>query len=87
MGVRRELPAEPGICVGVCYKDMVPKLDGQFLFGDYETTLGYIKEANSYTAKSTVPLYTIWILSESVEDLITLVERDLHKDACLSQAS
>jgi len=87
IGMKREIPAEPGICVGVSYKDMVPKLDGQFLFGDYETTLGYIKKANSSTAKSEVPLYAIWILSENVEDLIALVERDLHKDTCLSQAS
>jgi Resolvase, N terminal domain len=87
LGLKREIPADPGICTGVCYKDMVPKLDGQFLFGDYDTTLGYITKAISSTAKSTAPLHAIWILSESVEGLIALVERDLHRQACLSHAS
>ena len=84
MGIRREIPAEPGVCVGVCYRDMVPKLDGQYLFRDYETTLEYIKKAISNTVKSEAPLYAIWILSETVESLTALVARYLGGDDCLS---
>jgi hypothetical protein len=87
MGLRRETPAEPGVYTGLCYRDMVPKLDGQYLFRDYETTLEYINIANSSTTKSEAPLYAIWILSETVESLTALVERYLEGDACLSQAS
>jgi hypothetical protein len=85
MGIKREVPADPGICTGVCYRDMVPKLDGQYLFRDYETTLAYIKEAIRNTTKSEAPLYAIWILSETVESLTALVEWHLGRD--LSQAS
>jgi hypothetical protein len=87
MGIKREVPSERGICVGVCYRDIIPKLDGKYLFRDYETTLKYIKKASSNTAKSKAPLYAIWILSENVESLTGLVEGHLGDDNCLSQAS
>jgi len=77
MGIKREIPADPGVCVGVCYRDLVPKLDGKYLFRDYETTLEYIKKASSNTTKSQAPLYALWILSETVESLTALVERYL----------
>ncbi|MEO8956132.1 MAG: hypothetical protein ABI396_13360, partial [Ktedonobacteraceae bacterium] len=87
MGIKREIPAEPGVHVGICYRDMVPNLDGKYLFRDYETTLEYIKKANSNTAKSEAPLYALWILSETVESLTGLVERYLGGEDCLSHAS
>jgi hypothetical protein len=61
------------ICTGVCYRDMVPNLDGQYLFRDYETTLAYIKEAIRNTTKSEAPLYALWILSENVAGLNDLL--------------
>jgi hypothetical protein len=87
IGVRREIPADRGICVSVCYKDLAPKLDGKYLFRDYETTLEYIKKAASNTAKSEAPLYALWIFSETVESLTGLVQRYLRIEDCLSQAS
>ncbi len=88
MGIRREIPAEPGVCVGVCYRDMVPKLDGQYLFRDYDTTLEYIKEAGSKTAKSEAPLYAFWVLPDTVAGLNDLlVQWHLEGEDCLSQAS
>jgi hypothetical protein len=88
MGIKREVPADPGICTGVCYRDMVPKLDGQYLFRDYETTLAYIKEAIRNTTKSEAPLYAFWVLSENVAGLNDLlVQWHLGGQACLSQAS
>jgi hypothetical protein len=85
--IKREVPAEVGVCVGVCYRDMVPNLDGQYLFRDYDTTLEYIKEAIRHTVKSEAPLYAFWVLSETVENLAGLVERYLGGEDCLSQAS
>ncbi len=61
----------------VCYSDLAPKLDGQYLFRDYETTLRYIREADSNTSRKDAPLYALWILSEHVEDLIGLIEQHL----------
>lgn len=87
MGIKREVPADPGICTGVCYRDMVPKLDGKYLFRDYETTLAYIQEAIGNTTKSEAPLYALWIISEKVGSLTALVERYLGGEDCLSQAS
>jgi hypothetical protein len=87
MAVRREIPADRGICMSVCYKDLTPKLDGKYLFRDEETTLEYIKKAASNTAKSEAPLYALWIFSETVESLIGLVQRYLGIEDCLSQAS
>lgn len=62
----------------VCYKDFMPKLDGRYLFRDYETTLHYIKIACDNTAREKAPLYALWILSEKVEDLVNLFEGDLN---------
>jgi len=74
MGIKREVVAEPGVYVGVCYRDLVPKLDGKYLFRDYETTLEYIKKASSNTVKSEAPLYAFWIFSETVESLTSLLK-------------
>jgi hypothetical protein len=87
MGIRREIPAEPGVCVGVCYRDLAPNLDGNYLFRDYDITLEYIKQANRNTAKSEAPLYALWLLSATVEDLADLVQWHFEGDNCLSQAS
>jgi hypothetical protein len=86
-GIRREVIAEPGVCVSMCYRDLMPRLDGQYLFRDLETTMEYIRKASDNTAKSDAPLYAFWILPETVEDLIGLVEGDFSRQACLSHAS
>ncbi len=59
----------------------MPKLDGQYLFRDYETTLQYVKIAVDNTAREIAPLYALWLLSEKVEDLASLLERDLNMTA------
>lgn len=88
MQVRREIPSDYGICMGMCYRDLVPGLNGQYLFRDYETTLAYIKEAIRNTAKSEAPLYALWILAENVAGLNDLlVQWHLGGEDCLSQAS
>jgi DNA invertase Pin-like site-specific DNA recombinase len=64
-----------------CYLDFMPKLDGQYLFRDYETTLHYVKIACDNTAREQAPLYALWLLSEKVEDLTSLLEGDLNMSA------
>jgi DNA invertase Pin-like site-specific DNA recombinase len=64
-----------------CFKDFMPKLDGHYLFRDYETTLEYVKIACNNTARREAPLYALWLLSEKVEDLADLLERDLNMTA------
>jgi hypothetical protein len=78
MQVKREIPSNDNLCSRVCYSDLVPKLDGQYLFRDFETTLEYIKTADSNTSRSDAPLYALWLLSESVEDLFVLIEQHLN---------
>ncbi len=80
MHVRRETPSIDGLCPTMCYRDLVPGLDGQYLFRDFETTLGVIKTADSNTSRSAAPLYALWILSENVGDLIELVGWNLDGD-------
>jgi hypothetical protein len=86
-GISREVIAEPGVCIGVCYRDLAPKLDDKYLFRDFETTMEYIRKASDNTSKSDAPLYAFWILPETVEELIGLVEGDFSRQACLSHAS
>ena len=64
-----------------CFLDFMPKLDGQYLFRDYETTLQYVKIACDNTARVEAPLYALWLLSEKVEDLASLFDGDLHLGA------
>ncbi len=64
-----------------CYLDFMPKLDGQYLFRDYETTLQYVKIACDSSAREKAPLYALWLLSEKVEDLASLLEGDLNMTA------
>ncbi len=78
MHVKREISSNDNLIPRVCYSDLVPKLDGQYLFRDYETTLAYIKEADSNTSRTDAPLYALWLLSENVEDLLGLVEQHLN---------
>ncbi|HLI91161.1 MAG TPA: recombinase family protein [Ktedonobacteraceae bacterium] len=65
----------------VCYRDFMPKLDGNYLFRDYETTLHYIQIASGSTIRLEAPLYALWILSEKVEDLANLFDGDLNTEA------
>jgi len=78
MHIRREIPSSDNLFPRVCYTDLAPKLDGQYLFRDYETTLAYIREADDNTSRKDAPLYALWILSENVEDLLGLVEQHLN---------
>ena len=78
MHIRREIPSNDNLIARVCYSDLAPKLDGQYLFRDYETTLAYIKEADGNTSRKEAPLYALWLLSESVEDLLGLIEQHLN---------
>jgi hypothetical protein len=66
-----------GIPLFACYRDFMPKLDGKYLFRDYETTLQYVTIACNITARGEVPLYALWLLSEKVEDLANLFDGDL----------
>jgi hypothetical protein len=59
----------------------MPKLDGKYLFRDYETPLEYVKIACDNTARGKVPLYALWLLSEKVEDLASILEGDLSVSA------
>ena len=61
----------------------MPKLDGQYLFRDYETTLQYVKIACDNTARVEAPLYAPWLLSEKVEDVVNLFDGDLNMGAAL----
>ena len=74
MGLKRELPADDDLLPAICYSDLAPRLDGQYLFRDYETTLAYIKEAIRNTSRLEAPLYALWILSEKVENMLALVD-------------
>ncbi len=78
MHVKREIPSNDDLCPTVCYSDLVPKSDGEYLFRDYETTLDYIKKADGNTSRSDAPLYALWILSEKVEDLLGIIEQHLN---------
>jgi hypothetical protein len=69
------------IPIFACYLDFMPKLDGQYLFRDYETTLQYVKIACDNTAREEAPLYALWLLSERVEDLANLLEGHLNMGA------
>ena len=77
MQVWREIPTKDDLFQAICYRDLVPKLDGQYLFRDYETTLAYIREADGNTSRKKAPLYALWLLSEKVEDLLGLIEQHL----------
>ena len=78
MHIRREIPSNDNLIPRVCYSDLAPKLDGQYLFRDYETTLAYIKEVDGNTSRKEAPLYALWLLSENVEDLLGLIEQHLN---------
>ncbi len=79
--IERAYPAREDIPLFACYQDFVPKLDGKYLFRDYETTLHYVKIACDNTAREKAPLYALWILSEKVEDLASLLDGDLGTGA------
>jgi len=82
MHIRREIPSNDNLCPTICYSDLVPKLDGEYLFRDHDTTLDYIKKADSNTSRSDAPLYALWILSEKVEDLLGIFQQHLSDGAC-----
>ena len=51
----------------------MPNLDGKYLFGDYETTLEFIKIADRNTSRFDAPLYSLWLLSENGEELFSVI--------------
>ena len=77
MEIKRNVQSNDDVCHNLCYNDLVPNLDGQYLFKDYDTTLAYIKNATSHSSRANAPLYPLWILSENVEDLAVLIEQHL----------
>jgi hypothetical protein len=77
MGLKREVPANDDLLPAICYSDLAPRQDGQYLFRDYETTVAYVKEAIRNTSRLASPLYAVWILPEKVEDMLDLVEPHL----------
>jgi hypothetical protein len=79
--IERPHSIKEDIPIFACYRDFMPKLDGQYLFRDYETTLHYIKIACDNTEREEAPLYALWLLSEKVEDLASLLEGDLNMGA------
>ena len=85
MQVCREMPAKDDLFQAICYRDLVPELDGAYLFRDYETTLAYIKEADRNTSRYDASLYPIWILSENVEDLVGLIQKHLSGQCHLNK--
>jgi hypothetical protein len=68
--VKRPVPSGEHLPSSVSYRDLMPELDGRYLFGDYETTLQYIQIGDRNTVKGKKPLYPIWLLSESVWDIL-----------------
>ncbi len=74
MGFNREFLANDDLLPAICFRDLLPGADEKYLFRDYETTLGYIKEAIRNTSRGKTPLYALWILSEDVEDLLSIVQ-------------
>jgi len=61
--IRRYTLTRNSIPIHACYRDFMPKMDGTYLFGNYETTLGRIREACSSAGKYHTPLHAIWLLS------------------------
>jgi hypothetical protein len=78
MGLNRDFLANDDILPMICYSDLMPGTDNHYLFGDYATTLGYVKQAIRNTSRREHPLYVLWILSENVEDLLGLVQAHLE---------
>jgi hypothetical protein len=77
MGLKREVPANDDLLPAICFSDLAPRQDGQYLFRDYDTTVAYVKEAIRNTSRLASPLYAVWILPEKVEDMLDLVEPHL----------
>lgn len=77
----REHSIKDEVPLFACFLDFMPKLDGKYLFRDYETTLQYVKIACDNTAREEAPLYALWLLSEKVEDLASLFDGDLNMGA------
>jgi len=79
MQVKREIPSNDEIRPTATYSDIDPKLNGKYLFRDYETTLAYIRQADRNSSRREAPLYPIWVLSERLEDLVALVQEHLNE--------
>ena len=78
MELNRDFLANDDLLPSVCYRDLVPGDNEEYLFRDYYTTVGYIREAVQNSSRASKPLYPFWILSESVEDLMSLVYSHLE---------
>lgn len=71
------------ICRSACYNDFCPQLDGNYLFGDYMTTLRYINIADKNTSRISKnegenPLYAIWLLPVNLEDFRDAIQGNLE---------
>lgn len=75
--IKRAVPKSHDIPRNACYRDLVPKLDGNYLFGDYQTTVDCIAQADCHTARKGSPLYPIWVLPADANSMAFLVQGDL----------
>ena len=65
-----------------CYRDFCPESDDRYLFGDYATTLRCINTADATTSRLENPLYAIWLLPTSIEELANVIQGNLKETAC-----
>lgn len=75
--IQRAVPKSHDIPLNACYRDLVPRLDGNYLLGNYQTTVEQIAKANANTSRKGSPLYPIWILPAGVSQMGPLSQEDL----------
>ncbi|HLX57298.1 MAG TPA: hypothetical protein VKR83_09760 [Ktedonobacteraceae bacterium] len=61
-----------------CYRDFCPGSDDTYLFGDYATTLRCINTADAATSRLENPLYAVWLLPASIEDMAKVIQGNLE---------
>jgi hypothetical protein len=74
MGLKRDFLANDDLLPAICYSDLVPGDNGQYLFRNYETTLAYVRDAIQNTDRKKIPLWALWLLSENIEDFLAMVQ-------------
>jgi hypothetical protein len=67
--IKRDVKKAHDIPLNACYIDLIPKMDGNYLLGDYQTTVGQIAKANASTSRKGSPLYPLWILPVNLANL------------------
>jgi hypothetical protein len=64
----------------------VPKMDGNYLLGDYQTTVEQMVKANANTTRKGSPLYPIWIVPVDAQHMASLVQGDLVQAGFMAAA-